>query len=230
MKFYSHRLIVAFVAFIIGVCAVWLGWLKLEKQNSDVTPTIKSQEKTVVETPSQQPQSMSNPAQDKWQIADQATLRLKPTAFPQLPKNIISFLEKRRCTVPQIFGESEPHNVISGQFARSGQVDWAVLCSRNRVSSILIFWNGSTKSVAEIARAADKDFLQTSSGDDGSKATFSRAIDVVGKKYILEHYYGYDGVKPPPIKHQGINDAYVEKASTVRYFYRGRWLELHGAD
>jgi hypothetical protein len=169
-------------------------------------------------------------AQDKWQIADEATVRLKPSAFSQLPKNIVSYLEARGCTVPQIFGETKPHNVIRGEFAKSGQFDWAVLCSRNRVSVILVFWNGSIKSVAEIARADDRDFLQTGAGDDGSKAIFSRAIDVVDKDYILEHYREYNGTKPPPIKHQGINDAYVEKASTVRYFHRGRWLELQGAD
>jgi hypothetical protein len=169
-------------------------------------------------------------AQDKWQIADEATVRLKPSAFSQMPKNIVSYLEARGCTVPQIFGETKPHNVIRGEFAKSGQFDWAVLCSRNRISAILVFWNGSTKSVAEIARGDDRSFLQTGAGDDGSKAIFSRAIGVVDEDYILEHYREYNGIKPPPIKHQGINDAYVEKASTVLYFHRGRWLELQGAD
>jgi hypothetical protein len=118
--------------------------------------------------------------------------------------------------------------VIRGQFARSGQFDWAVLCSRNRVSAILVFWNGSTKSVAEIARSDDKGFLQTIDGD--GKIGFSRAIDIVGEKYILEHYRAYGGVKPPKARHQGINDAFVEKASTVHFFYRKRWLKLQGAD
>ena len=167
-------------------------------------------------------------AQDKWQIADEATLRLKPAAFSQLPKNIVLSLQKRSCTVPQTFSDSTPHNVIRGQFARRGQFDWAILCSRNRVSSILVFWNGSTKSVAEIARSDDKDYLQTI--DDTANIGFSRAIDVVGKSYIFAHYREYGGRKPPPIKHQGINDAFVEKASLVHYFYRKRWLKLQGAD
>ena len=167
-------------------------------------------------------------AQGKWQIADEATLRLKPAAFSQLPKNIVLSLQKRNCTVPQTFNDSTPHNVIRGQFARRGQFDWAILCSRNRVSSILVFWNGSTKSVAEIARSDDKDFLQTI--DDTANIGFSRAIDVVGKGHIFAHYREYGGRRPPPIKHQGINDAFVEKASFVHYFYRKRWLKLQGAD
>jgi hypothetical protein len=167
-------------------------------------------------------------AQNKWQIADEATVRLKPSAFLQLPKSIVLFLEKRGCTVPQIFGETKPHNVIRGEFAKSGQFDWAVLCSRNRVSAILVFWNGSTKSLAEIASSDDKGFLQTIDG--AGNAGFSRAIDVVDKDYILSHYREYRGRKPPRVEHQGINDAFVEKASLVHYFYRKRWLELQGAD
>lgn len=167
-------------------------------------------------------------AQDKWQIADEATVRLKPAAFSKLPKSIVLFLQKRNCTVPQTFSDSTPHNVIRGQFARRGQFDWAILCSRNRVSSILVFWNGSTKSVAEIARADDKGYLQTI--DETPNIGFSRAIDVVGKDQIFAHYLEYGGRKPPPINHQGINDAFIEKASFVHYFYQGRWLKLQGAD
>lgn len=169
-------------------------------------------------------------AQDKWQIADEKVLRLKPAAFSQLPKNIALNLEKRGCTVPQVFGEAEPHNVIRGEFAKSGQFDWAVLCSRRRVSSILVFWKGSTRAVSEIARAADINFLQTIDG--AGNAGFSRAIEAVGKDYILERRRrGDDGGKnPPPIRHQGINDAFVEKASSVYYLYRKRWLEFDGAD
>jgi hypothetical protein len=59
---------------------------------------------------------------------------------------------------------------------------------------------------------------------------YSRAISAVGKNHILDYYKAYGGTEPPPIEHQGINDAFAEKASVVRYFYRGKWLELQGAD
>jgi len=166
--------------------------------------------------------------QDKWAEADVATLRLPPATFSQLPKNIVLYLEGRGCTVPQTYLNREPHNVIRGEFARRGQTDWAVLCSRFGESSILIFWRGSTKSVSDIAKAADRNYLQTIS--EGGRAGFSRAIESVGRDYILSHYKAYGGRKPPRITHQGINDAYVEKASLVLYYHRGRWLELQGAD
>jgi hypothetical protein len=171
--------------------------------------------------------SLSAP-QDKWAVADSATLRLPPAAFSQLPRNIVQYLQGRGCTVPQTYLSREPHNVIGGEFARRGQIDWAVLCSRNGVSSILVFWRGSTKSVSEIAKAPDNGFLQTVS--EGGKIAYSRAIESVGRDYIMSHYKEYGGRKPPPINHQGIDDAFVEKASVVRYYHRGKWLELKGAD
>ncbi|MDQ3652953.1 MAG: hypothetical protein M3458_22285 [Acidobacteriota bacterium] len=167
-------------------------------------------------------------APDKWHIADAATTRLLPNAFPQLPRMIMHNLQSLGCTVPQSYGNSVPHNVISGEFTKKGQKDWAILCSKNKVSSILVFWGASTKSVAKIAKAEDHQFLQ---GIDGAgNIGFSRAIDVVDRNYILEHYKEYGGPKPPPINHQGIDDGFQGKASTVLYYYRGKWLKLQGAD
>ncbi|MBL8213143.1 MAG: hypothetical protein JNK87_20670 [Bryobacterales bacterium] len=64
------------------------------------------------------------------------------------------------------------------------------------------------------------------------KMGFSRAIGVATKAFILERYNAYGGPKPPPINHQGIDDAFVEKASSVHYFYfyRGKWIGLQGSD
>ncbi len=167
-------------------------------------------------------------ASDKWQMADVATTRLLPKAFPQLPQKIMHNLQTRGCTVPQSYGNSVPHNVISGEFIKKGQKDWAILCSKNKVSSILVFCNGSTKYVAKIAEAEDRGFLQ---GIDGAgNIGYSRAIDVVDRNYILEHYKAYSGPKPPPINHQGIDDGFLGKASTVLYYYGGEWLKLQGAD
>lgn len=172
--------------------------------------------------------SPSLKAQDKWQIADETTVRLSPDVFSHLPQKIVAYLRARHCTVPQVFGNAAPHNVIRGKFANSKQFDWAVLCSRNSVSSILVFWNGSTKSVAKLASSADKNFLQTIDGN--GNPGYSRMIMAVDRSYILRKNVEYAAAKPPKITHQGINDAFVEKASSVLYFHRGRWLRLQGAD
>ncbi len=165
---------------------------------------------------------------DDWEKADEATVRLEPKVFTLLPRVVIEYLDRRGCTIPQAFHTREPHNVIQGQFRKAGQVDWAVLCSKNRVSSILVFWNGKTHRIDDIASVDDRNFLQVVGA---GKIGFSRSIGTVDSKYILQRNK-LDGIGrwPASITHHGINDAFVEKASTVRYFFRNRWLELQGAD
>ncbi len=153
--------------------------------------------------------------------------RLRPSAFPELPNNITLDLQRRGCTIPQAAGIKARHNVIKGEFAKPGQTDWAVLCSVNDASSILIFWNGSGTNPAQIEKQDDKYRLQS---DADNKMVYSRAIEPVGESFIMKHYAAYGGEKPPPIDHQGIDDQFVGKASVVWYFYRGKWIHLTGAD
>lgn len=68
MKFYSHRFIVGFIAFIVGVCAVWLWWLAPKKQNLEVVSVVETQvKKSLVEPVPQQtrPETESQVEQQK---------------------------------------------------------------------------------------------------------------------------------------------------------------------
>ena|SRR5256885_1822750 len=86
------------------------------------------------------------------QSAETQITRLSPTAFPELPANLVQELQRRGCTIPQeAYSETQPNNVIKGEFARPGQTDWAVLCSVKGVSTILVFWNASEINPAAIA-------------------------------------------------------------------------------
>jgi len=158
-------------------------------------------------------------------------VRLSPKAFPELPANLRAELDRRGCTIPQVPPQVRMidgwQNVIRDEFSKAGQTDWAVLCSIGRISSILIFWNGSVLRPADIEKTADLDHLQ---GWGRDKIVYDRAITPVGKRYIMQHYKAYGGEKPPPLDHQGIDDASVGKASGVLYLYRGKWLHLSGAD
>jgi hypothetical protein len=167
-----------------------------------------------------------------WEEADRQVVRVDPSAFTELPSNVLAELHQRGCTVPQVpegVGLEKPglQNVIKGEFAKPGQADWAVLCSVNRVSSILIFWNGSVQGVSEIEKRPDIDRLQ---GWGGSRIIYSRHIAPAAAGYITEHYQAYGGPNPPPLDHLGIDDQFVGKASVVQYFYDGKWLHLTGAD
>ena len=126
-------------------------------------------------------------------------VRLPPAAFRELPKGLVRELQKLGCRIPQASGVAEPHNVIRGEFAKTGQTDWAVLCSKDGVSTVLVFWNGRKRNPARITRSEDGD-------------VFTRQITAIGPKSIE---------KPPAIDHQGISDA-----SVIHYYFRGKWLEL----
>lgn len=166
-------------------------------------------------------------AQD-WERANAETVRLKPAAFSALPVAIRQELDRRGCEVPQTFSNKAAHNVIRGRFTSATQADIAVLCSRERVSTVLVFRNGATGNVAELAKQSDADFLQVVSS--GGLVGYSRALGVASPTYIEEQYAQYGGPKPPPLDHDGINDIFVEKGSVVWYWYRGRWLQLQGSD
>jgi hypothetical protein len=154
-------------------------------------------------------------------------VRLSPAAFPELPQRVARELRRRGCSIPQTAYVKKRHNVIRGEFLKAGQTDWAVLCSAGGVSRILVFWNGSGRNPAAIAPLDDLAFLQEMRP---GKWGFSRMISAVGRAFIMRHYEAYGGPKPPPIRHQGIDDAFVEKGSVTWYFYRGKWLQLSGAD
>jgi hypothetical protein len=126
-----------------------------------------------------------------------------------------------------VSADKKPQNVIKGEFTGKGRTDWAALCSLNHISTILIFRNASEREPLELAPQSDAGNLQSGSG---AAIEYSRVISAVGRDYMLKHYRAYGGPEPRAIDHRGINDAFVEKASVVRYFYAGKWLELTGAD
>jgi hypothetical protein len=128
-------------------------------------------------------------------------VRLPPAAFRDLPKGLVRELQKLGCMIPQVSGVAAPHNVIRGEFAESSKSDWAVLCSKDGSSTVLVFWNGRKRNPGRIARAEDGDL-------------FTRRITAVGPNEIEEHYRA-------PVDHQGIRDG-----SAIRYYVRGKWLEL----
>jgi hypothetical protein len=159
--------------------------------------------------------------------AEKRIVRLPPAAFPGLPTEIVRALEKRGCTIPQPALSEEPRNVVQGEFAQAGQKDWAVLCSVNGVSTILVFWNGSGMNPASLAPSEDQHSLQKVTE---TEIGFSRGIHPVGRDAILRCHEAYGGPAPPPVHHQGIDDAFIGKASVIWYFYDGKWRKLTGAD
>ena len=163
--------------------------------------------------------------------ADEETVRLPPDAFDDLPGAVQEELTVRGCTIPQPFHRGlEKSNVVRGHFTQADQTDIAVLCSRERVSSILVFRGGSVREVEELASKPDARYLQ---GIGNGEIGFSRALGVASPEYIrrcYEAFKEYGVPEPPPLDHEGIDDYFVGKASGIWYWYGGKWLRLAGAD
>ena len=81
--------------------------------------------------------------------------------------------------------------------------------------------------VAELAKSADRNFLQ---GITSTELGYSRGIGPVGRDVVLRRSSALGGPAPALIDHQGIDDAFMEKASMTHYFHEGKWLQLPGAD
>jgi hypothetical protein len=176
-----------------------------------------------------------------WEKAGEQIVRLSPSAFPELPKPIQKDLSKRGCLIPQpvITGSTLPQdyegsNVTSGEFQKPGQTDWAVLCSINGASTILVFWNGSVNNFEQLGGFLPDERRLQGMGTDRKTLKplieYSRGISSVGESFILDAFEGFGGPEPPPIDHEGIDDAFLGKASHVIYWYKGEWLNLQGAD
>jgi hypothetical protein len=90
-----------------------------------------------------------------------------------------------------------------------------------------VFWDGSPSAAEELASTPDANYLQaTGVGSIG----FSRAIDVATPANIRRMHEAFGGPMPPRLDHDGIADAFIEKASIVLYWHEGRWLRLTGMD
>jgi hypothetical protein len=162
-----------------------------------------------------------------WDKANEAVRRLPPSAFRELPSFISSYLQRRGCTVPQHVAAQHASSVLSGSFTSPGQIDWAVLCSVRRVSTILVFRNGSTGPVAELARRDDRNSL---SGQGDGTAAYDREIDVAAPGEIEAYKERYKTWSPTAkFDHDGIEDG-SEHGSSIFYWSGKYWYEFPGAD
>ncbi len=118
--------------------------------------------------------------------------RLQADAFPGLPPAIAGVLRARNCKVPQPFTSGAPRNVIEGEFFENGETSWAVLCSIQHSTALLVFRNDTGTKPHTLNTTDDSSFLQGTAGDS---IGYSREITPVGRGFIMRHYRGYGGPK-----------------------------------
>lgn len=139
-------------------------------------------------------------------------VRVAPIYFLDMPSAIRELLEDRGCTVPQTWGEKWPGNAVRGHFIGASSDDWAVLCSVEGTSSILVISGGSV--VATLAPSADRDHV---AGILPGRAVFERGINRAAASEIKR-------------RHDGIEDWPKSNVSEIHYFNGTKWIVLPGAD
>jgi len=164
-------------------------------------------------------------------VADDIPM-LDPARFPALPADVRQDLERRGCRIPQNqeANPDAPNNVVSGRFRSARQKDWAVLCSRNRTSSLIVYWAGDAGGIFVGPGSPDVEWMQWAGPAEGWH--YARYVATATPATIrrLGDAFGEPSGLPAPLDHDGIEEGDAAKASVIRYWHQGRWLELTGMD
>jgi len=145
---------------------------------------------------------------------------LQPAALEGVPREIVEALEAEGCLIPTLQWSGQ--NAVRGQFAAPGQDDWAVLCSRDGVSEIRIFWGGEARCPQPVAPSADRTWLQ---GRGDGTAVLSRSIDRSSPREVREWLEYYDLDPGISFTHDVLLDVQEGKPVTgYRYCSGGVWI------
>jgi hypothetical protein len=143
--------------------------------------------------------------------------RLTPAAFGQLPAAVRKRLESEGCLVPQSPKLKTPHNVLSGSFGARGQLDWAVVCSKEGETSVLLFWGG----LASCPERLGHEFADTEALQDLEWNFVIRRISAAQvRKKEVSLAADHDGIDVGTSTF--LPD---EKTYTARYCEGGKWLD-----
>jgi hypothetical protein len=138
---------------------------------------------------------------------------LDPGQIRELPAAVRSDLEKLGCRIPKFLKWDARHNVIQGQFFKTGQRDWAVLCETREKSGILLYPGGA---------ATDLPMLYPQPINP-ARTIHTISMFVLQKRAIRDH----PEATPPPIDHDGIEDGPIQKPGRVLYFQDDEWMEVN---
>jgi hypothetical protein len=167
-------------------------------------------------------------------LQSSSAMPLRPPAnFRQLPAAFQEQLVAEGCGIPESgFSSRINSNVIQGAFAASGQLDWAVLCTKDGRTAIRVFWGGAAASCPTRLEERGNSGDMVLDGRDGPY--YGRSLDTASPARIREAHGRFGAAAgvtlPSDVTHDGIEDAMVEKASSILYCHDGAWLRLAGAD
>ena len=146
-----------------------------------------------------------------WAIAQ--SLRVPASAFRNGPAPIRQQIAGDGCTVPQIglpTSSEQLHNVISGEFAATGQRDWAAVCWKAGTTTLRIYWGGPS-------RCPQIEWADWWESIHRASTTRMRQAAAEWDQRI------------PRVTHDGI-ELGSEKAAEIHYCDKTRWITFISAD
>ena len=153
--------------------------------------------------------------------------RLPPSQIAGMPMSVRTALAQHGCTIPQVYSTPTPHNAVRGSFTRRGGLEWAVLCSHNGTSSIVVLSEGSGALLAQFAPRRDVGSI--ASGKDGPIG-YARSIGVASQQ-MMRIVRGRQARRSlPPITHEGICDGLVDQDGYFWYWTGRDWKTIAGDD
>jgi hypothetical protein len=157
---------------------------------------------------------------DAWTAWPIVLSYIQPSALEGVPESIRNELESAGCLIPTL--QWGRQNVVRGSFAAPGQEDWAVLCSRDGVSEIRLFWGGEARCPQPVAPSPDRQWLQDR-GD--STAVLGRTVGRYTPDEVdrwLDYYELDPGIE---FTHDVLLDTREGKPVTgFRYCSGGVWI------
>ena len=147
-------------------------------------------------------------------------IRLLPvSSFPRLPQSVAQQLDRMGCMIPQTYEARGPENIIHGSFEKKESDDWAALCSVNGLTTLYVFFQSNFANPILLRHQADSEWLGTEwSQDYGSAWGIALRPARLMQRLSGADYGSAD--------HDGIDDAFVEKSTTVHYFQKNQWTTL----
>ncbi|HUP56073.1 MAG TPA: hypothetical protein VM598_01380 [Bdellovibrionota bacterium] len=103
----------------------------------------------------------SDPAQElarhtaDWAKAFEELPRLAPESLKDVPSGLVALLKKKGCRVPKA-----ARGVTKGHFQNGQDVDWAALCSRDKKSSVVVYFAKPAGCADELGSLDEKNEME----------------------------------------------------------------------
>jgi hypothetical protein len=145
--------------------------------------------------------------------------RIDASTAAHLPLWLRAALGARKCLIPQMHSDERLNNIHRGHFVDSVTESYALLCSRNGESSVVILTKDSSLTPPPILVRADTSFLVLMEGGGrGRRWEFARFLSALSPREVKSWCSLSPIERDRP--HEGVITFYQDRDATAYYFSR----------